>query len=51
MATDPNTSWQIEEERVEEVTDFLFLASKITANGDCSHKIRCLLLGRKYMQT
>ena len=51
MASSPITSWQIEEERVEEVTDFLFLASKITANGDCSHKIRCLLLGRKSMQT
>ena len=51
MATDPITLWQIEGERVEEVTDFLFLASKITANGDCSHKIRCLLLGRRSMQT
>ena len=42
------TSWQIEGEKVEAVTDFLFLGSKITADGDCSHEIkRCLLLGRK----
>ena len=46
----PITSWQIEGEKVEVVTDFLFLASKITADGDCSHEIkRCLLLGRKAM--
>ena len=51
MATNPITSWQVEGERVEEGTDFLFLGSKITASGDCSHKIRCLLLGRKAMQT
>ena len=46
----PTTSWQIEVEKVEVVTDFLFLGSKITAVGDCSHEIRrCLLLGRKAM--
>ena len=50
MASGPITSWQIEGEKVEEVTDFLFLGSKITADGDCSHKIRrCFLLGRKVM--
>ena len=44
------TSWQIEGENVEAVTDFLFLESKITVGGTCSHKIkRCLLLGRKAM--
>ena len=44
------TSWQIDEEKVETVTDFIFLGSKITADGDCSHKIkRCLILGRKTM--
>ena len=44
------TSWQIDEETVETVTDFIFLGSKITADCDCSHKIkRCLLLGRKVM--
>ena len=44
------TSWQIDGERVETVTDFIFLGSKITADGDCSHEIkRCLLLGRKFM--
>ena len=43
-------SWQIDREMVETVTDFIFLGSKITANGDCSHEIkRCLLLGRKAM--
>ena len=48
MAAGPITSWQIEEEKVEAVTDFLFLGSKITADGDCSREIkRCLLLGRK----
>ena len=48
MASSPITSWKIEGEKVEAVTDFIFLGSKITANGDCSHKIkRCLLLGRK----
>ena len=41
-------SWQIEEEKVETVTNFIFLGSKVTADGDCSHEIkRCLLLGRK----
>ena len=47
MASGPSTSWQIEGEKVEEVTDFLFLGSKITADGDCSHEIRCLLFCRK----
>ena len=50
MATSPITSWQIHGETVETVADFVFLGSKITANGDCSHYIkRCLLLGRKAM--
>ena len=50
MASGSVTSWQIGGEKVETVTDFLFLGSKITADGDCSHKIkRCLLLGRKAM--
>ena len=50
MASGPITSWQIEVENVEAVTDFLFLGSKITADGDCSHEIkRRLLLGRKAM--
>ena len=50
MASGPITSWQIEGGKVEVVTYFLFLGSKITANGDCSHEIRrCLLLGRKVM--
>ena len=50
MASSPITSWQIGGETVETVTDFIFLASKITADGDCSHKIkRRLLLGRKVM--
>ena len=50
MASSPITSWQIEGEKVEAVADFLFLGSKITADGDCSHEIRkCLLLGRKAM--
>ena len=50
MASDPITSWQIEGEKVEVVTDFLFLGSKITVDGDCSHEIRRhLLLGRKAM--
>ena len=48
MASSPITSWQIEGEKVKAVTDFIFLGSKITANGDCSHEIkRCLLLRRK----
>ena len=47
MASGSITSWQIEGEKVEAVTDFLFLGSKITADGDCSHEIRWLVLGRK----
>ena len=48
MASDPITSWQVEGQTVEAVTVFLSLGSKITADGDCSHKVkRCLLLGRK----
>ena len=47
MASGPITSWQIEGEKVETVTDFIFLGSKITEDGDCSHEIkRCLLLGK-----
>ena len=50
MASSPITSWQIEGEKVEVVTDFLFLGSKITVYGDCSHEIRRhLFLGRKAM--
>ena len=50
MASDPITSWQIDGETMETVRDFVFLGSKITADGDCSHEIkRCLLLGRKAM--
>ena len=50
MASGPITSWQIDGETVETVTDCLFWGSKITADGDCSHEIkRCLLLGRKVM--
>ena len=50
MASGPITSWQIDEETVETVADFILGGSKITANGDCSHEIkRCLLLGRKVM--
>ena len=50
MASSPNTSWQIDGETIETVTDFIFLGSKITADGDCSHEIkRHLLLGRKVM--
>ena len=50
MASGPITSWQIDGETVETVADFIFLGSKITAEGDCSHEIkRCLLLGRKSM--
>ena len=49
-ASGPITSWQIDEETMETVTDFVFLGSKITADGDCSHEIRrCFLLGRKAM--
>ena len=51
MASGPIASWQIEGEKVEAVTDFLFLGSKITVDGDCSHEIkRRLLLGRKVMK-
>ena len=50
MASGPITTWQIDGETMETVTDFLFLGSKISVDGDCSHKIkRCLLLGRKAM--
>ena len=50
MASSPITSWEIDGETVETVSDFIFLGSKITADGDCSHEIkRCLLLGRKTM--
>ena len=50
MASGPITSWEIDGETVETVADFIFLGSKITADGDCSHKIkRLLLLGRKAM--
>ena len=50
MASGPITSWEIDGETVETVSDFIFWGSKITADGDCSHKIkRCLLLGRKVM--
>ena len=50
MAYGPITSWQIDGETVVTVADFIFLGSKITADGDCSHEIkRCLLLGRKFM--
>ena len=48
MASDSITSWQIDGETMETVTDFIFLGSKITADGDCSHEVkRCLFLGRK----
>ena len=50
MASGPITSWQIDGEKMETVTDFIFLGSKITAESDCSHEIkRCLLLGSKSM--
>ena len=50
MASGPITSWEIDGETVETVTDFILLGSKITADDDCSHEIkRCLLLGRKAM--
>ena len=50
IASSPQTLWQIDRETMETVTDFIFLCSKITADGDCSHEIkRCLLLGRKAM--
>ena len=48
MASSPITSWQIDGDKMETVTDFIFLSSKIIADGNCSHEIkRCLLLGRK----
>ena len=50
MASGPITSWQIDGQIVETLADFIFLGSKITTDGDCSHEIkRCLLLGRKVM--
>ena len=50
MTSDPITSWQIDRETMETVRDFIFLGSKIPADGDCSHEIKsCLLLGRKAM--
>ena len=50
MVSSPITSWEIDGEIVETMADFIFLGSKITADGDCSHKIkRCLFLGRKVM--
>ena len=50
MASGPITSWEIDGETMETVTDFIFLGSKITPDGDCSHEMkRCLLLGRKVM--
>ena len=49
MASSPITSWEIDGEKVETVSDFIFLGSKITADGDCSHEIKRLLLGRKVM--
>ena len=50
MASSPITSWEIDGETVETASDFIFLGSKITADGDCSHEIkRCLFLGRKVM--
>ena len=52
MASGPITSWQIDEETMETVTDFIFLGSKITADGNCSHEIkRCFLLGKKLWRT
>ena len=50
MASNPINSWQIDREKVQTMTDFIFLGSKITAEGDCSHEIKkCLLHGRKAM--
>ena len=50
LASGPNTSWQIDGQKMETVTDYIFLGSEITVDGDCSHEIkRCLLLGRKVM--
>ena len=51
MASGPITSWEIDGETVETVSDFIFFGSQITADGDCSHEIkRCLLLGKSYDQ-
>ena len=48
MASSPITLWQVDGEKVETMTDFIFLGSKVTADGECSHEIkRCLILGRK----
>ena len=50
IASSPITAWQIDKETMETVTDFIFLGSKVTADGDCNHEIkRCLLLGKKVM--
>ena len=49
MASSPITSWEIDGETVKTVSDFIFGGSKITADGNCNHEIRCLLLGRKVM--
>ena len=49
MASGPITSWEIDGETVETVSDFIFLGSKMTADGDCSHEIKCFLLRRKVM--
>ena len=49
MASSPITSWEIDGETVETVSDFIFVGSKVTADGECSHEIKCLLLGRKVM--
>ena len=50
MTSGPITSWQIDGETMETVTDFIFLGSRITADGDCSHEIkRCMILGKKAM--
>ena len=52
MASSPTNSWQTDGETMETVTDFIFLGSRITADGDCSHEIkRCLLFGGKLWQT
>ena len=51
MASGPITSWKLEGEKVEAVTDFIFLGSKITTDGDCSQEIRYFFLGTKAMQT
>ena len=51
MASGPITSWQIDGEAMETVTDFIFLGSKITADGDCSHEVKRCLLEKNYNQT